>query len=319
MLALSLALPAVRRVGPALDLMFTGATLDSRVTFTRASTATYRDSTGTRQTAAINAARIDHTAAGVWLGLLIEEQRTNLLLNSATLSTQGVTVTAVAHTLSFEGTGTVTLTGTSTAGPLVGTGANNRVSLTFTPTAGTLTLTVSGSVTAAQLEVGGFWTSWIPTTGASATRAADVPLISGAAFSAFWNQTAGTIVTEWDSNRTSSAVSLSVNDASSSNRYKMWLDVVWAYSGGVQQLGWASSVAVAGTVYKDAFAYAANDCAWSRNGAAVKTDTSVTLPVAVSQMNPGYELTDANLCGHLRRIRYYPQRLANSELQALSA
>jgi len=69
-------------------------------------------------------------------GLLLEsEARTNLLLNSATLATQDVTVTAVPHTVHFTGTG-----------------ENNRVSLTFTPTAGTLTLTVSGTVTNAQLE-----------------------------------------------------------------------------------------------------------------------------------------------------------------------
>lgn len=78
----------------------------------------------------------------------------NMLLNTDTLATQSVTVTAVAHTLSFYGTGTITLSGASTAGPLVGTGASDRVSLTFTPSAGSLTLTVSGSVTQAQLVLG---------------------------------------------------------------------------------------------------------------------------------------------------------------------
>ena len=78
--------------------------------------------------------------------------RVNLLLNTATMSTQNVTTIAASYKLSFTGTGTVTLSGTSTAGPLVGTGANDRVSLTFTPTAGTLTLTVSGSVTLADLR-----------------------------------------------------------------------------------------------------------------------------------------------------------------------
>jgi len=76
----------------------------------------------------------------------------NLLAGTDALATQTVAVTAVEHVLSFWGTGTVTLSGTSTAGPLVGTGANDRVSLTFTPTAGNLTLTVSGTVTNAQLE-----------------------------------------------------------------------------------------------------------------------------------------------------------------------
>ena len=78
----------------------------------------------------------------------------NQLLNTETLATQSRAVTAVGHTLSFTGTGSITLSGASTAGPLVGTGANDRVSLTFTPTAGSLTLTVSGSVTKGQLNLG---------------------------------------------------------------------------------------------------------------------------------------------------------------------
>ena len=86
--------------------------------------------------------------------------RRNLLLATDTLATQSFTVTAVAHTLAFTGTGTVTLTGASTAGPLVGTGAGNRVSLTFTPTAASLTLTVSGSVTLGQLELGSSATAY---------------------------------------------------------------------------------------------------------------------------------------------------------------
>lgn len=74
--------------------------------------------------------------------------RQNLLLATDTLATQSVTVKATPHTLTFTGSGTVTLSGASTAGPLVGGG-----SLTFTPTAGSLTLTVTGSVTFAQLEM----------------------------------------------------------------------------------------------------------------------------------------------------------------------
>ncbi len=93
-------------------------------------------------------------------GIVPATGRRNLLLATTTLSTQSVTVTNAAHTLSFTGTGTVTLSGASTAGPLVGTGAGDRVSLTFTPTAGSLTLTVSGSVTLAQLELGSLVTTY---------------------------------------------------------------------------------------------------------------------------------------------------------------
>lgn len=93
-------------------------------------------------------------------GWMPKTGKRNLLNATDTLSTQSVTVTAVAHTLAFTGTGTVTLSGVSTAGPLVGTGAGNRVTLTFTPTAGSLTLTVSGSVTLAQLELGSTATAY---------------------------------------------------------------------------------------------------------------------------------------------------------------
>jgi hypothetical protein len=78
----------------------------------------------------------------------------------------------VAHTLSFYGTGTVTLSGVAT-GTLVGTGVNNRVTLTFTPTAGSLILTVVGSVTMGQLETGAYATSYIPTTSTTVTRNLD--------------------------------------------------------------------------------------------------------------------------------------------------
>lgn len=81
--------------------------------------------------------------------------RKNLLLATTTLATQNVTTVATPYTLSHTGTGTITLSGTSTAGPLVGAGT-----LTFTPTAGTLTMTVSGTVSNAQLEYGSAATTY---------------------------------------------------------------------------------------------------------------------------------------------------------------
>jgi predicted hotdog family 3-hydroxylacyl-ACP dehydratase len=56
--------------------------LDPRVTFTRASTGTYLDSDGVLKTASVNTPRIEYDADGNLLGLLIEEQRTNLLTYS---------------------------------------------------------------------------------------------------------------------------------------------------------------------------------------------------------------------------------------------
>lgn len=77
----------------------------------------------------------------------------NLLLNTATLGTQTITVqVGVNYILSIKGTGSVTLTDASTAGPLNGTGASNRVDLKITAATSSLTLTVAGSVTSARLS-----------------------------------------------------------------------------------------------------------------------------------------------------------------------
>jgi hypothetical protein len=139
------------------------------LTFTRASVGSYLNNNNTMTVFSSGQPRIGDK------GILIEGSRQNLFLNSAVGATQSITVTAAAHTLSFFGTGTVTLSGVSTDGPLVGTGEFNRVSLTFTPTAGSLTLTVSGGIKWVNLELGSFPTSWIPSDGTAVTRAADVP------------------------------------------------------------------------------------------------------------------------------------------------
>ena len=81
-------------------------TFSDIITFTRASTATYFDATGTLQSAAIDDPRLDYDPATLAArGLLIEEQRTNLATYSAALDDalgwapqSGLTVTANAIT-----------------------------------------------------------------------------------------------------------------------------------------------------------------------------------------------------------------------------
>jgi hypothetical protein len=124
---------------------------------------------------------------------LPERAATNLLLNSLTLSTQDVTVTAQAYTLQFRGTGSVALSGAHTA-TLSGTGVNDRVTLTFTPSAGTLTLTITGSVTYAQLETGSYASSYILTEATTETRDPDLITKTGAAD--LIGETEGTMVME---------------------------------------------------------------------------------------------------------------------------
>ena len=177
--------------------------LSDIATFARTGTATYVDSDGVLQTAATGVPRTAHHlwdgSAWVNAGLFLEsEARTNLLHTTNALVTQSTTVTAVPHTLHFTGTGTIALSGASTAGPLVGTGTgeNNRVSLTFTPSAASLTLTVTGTVTNAQLEVGSTPSSYIPNTAGSGTATRNAETLTIAAADAPWSATAVSIQME---------------------------------------------------------------------------------------------------------------------------
>lgn len=84
----------------ALDFIDGTDTLDPRITFTRSTTATFTNSAGLIATAAINAPRFDYDPVTLQpKGLLIEEQRTNLLTYSeqfddAAWSKNSTTVTA---------------------------------------------------------------------------------------------------------------------------------------------------------------------------------------------------------------------------------
>ena len=141
-----------------------------------------------------NVVRIDYSNGSP--AILVEPQRTNLVFPSDIATTQVRAVKAVANTLSFYGTGTVTLSG-AFSGSLIGTGTNNRVSLTFTPTAGNLTLTVSGSVSNWQLEAGSNATSLIKTVSGSVTRNADYLYNNTTAIDLI-GQTEGTIFLDFD-------------------------------------------------------------------------------------------------------------------------
>lgn len=326
------------RIGgrPALILDFISTTsLDSRITFTRASTATFVGSNGLIQSAAINAPRFDYNPVTLApKGLLIEEQRINLLLNSlidgTSLSTQGVTVTAVAHTISFYGTGTITLTGAHAA-TVVGTGAYpNRQTLTFTPSAGTLTCTVTGSVQYAQLEAGSFATSYIPTVASQVTRSADAASMTGTNFSSWYNQTQGTFVisgSRFTTTATSNfAAFVSANNSTNAN--EIYITQALDFGVVAARAFIRSSAGAPGdmvgsawplnTVGNAAAAYQLNNAGLSYNGSAVVADTTVGIPT-VNRLSIGLRGNNLDwLNGHIRSIAYYNTRLPNATLQALT-
>jgi len=143
--------------------------------FTRSTVGNFWNESKVLTSAAINIPRFNYNPdTSNFEGILIEAASTNLVLNSTTLSTQTVTVTSgVQYTCSFYGTGTITLSGAHSA-VMTGTGAFKLTQLTFTTSTTSITLTVTGTVSYGQLELGTKATSRITTTGSSVTRAADV-------------------------------------------------------------------------------------------------------------------------------------------------
>ena len=323
---------------PSLDLSFMApGVLDPRITFARASIGTYFDAAGTMQTAPANMARWDYDPVTHALkGVLVEEIRTNLFLNSATLGTQSATTTATPYTLSFYGTGTVTLTGVSTAGPLVGAGAfPQRVALTFTPTAGSLTCTVTGSVLNAQLEAGNFATSYIPTTAATVTRGADyMTMPTGAWFNTSVGSVAASfILRDWpvpSGNRNNGVFvfdngagdrqnAIDVNafgNASSFVQAAFTVRAANATTGAVT----FTNTNLTGVVYSViASSWGGAAVAEALNGQAVQTSALTSVPSGINRLSIGYGYAGlVNLGGWFRGLKYWPRVLSGAELQAAS-
>lgn len=97
-----------------LDLNFLSGALDPRITFTRASTATYFNSAGVMQTAAINVPRFDYNPSTLSArGLLMEEGRTNYAYSSGNLANTtyyGFTASSGAANQAVAPDGTITMT-----------------------------------------------------------------------------------------------------------------------------------------------------------------------------------------------------------------
>ena len=108
------------------------------------------------------------TATRINASGLIEKGRENLFLNSDTPATQSITITnGSVYVFSFLGTGSVVATGGASF-TLNGTGALDRVQNFFVASSTSVTLTISGTITEPQLELGTTATSYIETDASSA-------------------------------------------------------------------------------------------------------------------------------------------------------
>jgi len=178
----------------------------------------------------------------------------------------------------------------------------------------------------AQLEVGSFPTSYIPTEGSTVTRAADVASISGSNFSSWYNQsegttyyeavqplqfipfqaiatfTASTIVDEWRIWRSNTNTAASTATVSSSISLSATINYFAAPNGG----------------YAFAGAMKTDDAICAANGILSNADTSGQFPSFQSLRLGARSNNTFYWNGHISRLTYWPQRLPDSTLQTIT-
>jgi hypothetical protein len=180
----------------------------------------------------------------------------------------------------------------------------------------------------AQLEAGAFATSYIPTVASQVTRATDTASMTGTNLSSWYNQSEGTLLVEQARNNLNNAItSVYLTDGSNNNvslqifsNSTNAVQVAGITAGAVQYDLTVGSGITQGVFYKIASAYKTNSVAASLNGSAVVTDDTATIPTNISLFNIGAAPTTPLIRQQwFKSITYYPRRLTNAELQAITS
>jgi hypothetical protein len=249
---------------------------------------------------------------------LIEETAASAFITGALYS---ISLPTTASLITQRPTASRTLTGGATVAQL-------RTNLTFNVSSGS-TVDFTIRIGLPQLEQGAFATSVIPTTSATVTRAADVASITGSAFSSWYRQDEGTMFAEVavaqpitsgnqfvfrsSDNTFSNAIAINISS--------LGLAQLTTAAGGVFD-GNAFSVLplVANVPSKIAGAYASNNLGVSLNGATAVTDSTVTIPTSQTRADIGSDHIGTNRvkAGTIKRLTYWPVRLPNTTLQAIT-
>ena len=167
------------------------------------------------------------------------------------------------------------------------------------------------AVLGAQLEVGTFPTSYIPTTDSTVTRSPDIATIEGTNFSSWYNQSEGTVFTDKTFTINDGHTYYFTDSTLTANRLR--LQAV-THSGNNSSDGSFFQFAVAGN--KTAIGLQTDNV--SLNGGT--PDTSFTLPSSLDRLFIGRHPTVSSyLNGHISRLTYYPYRLADATLQEITS
>ena len=176
----------------------------------------------------------------------------------------------------------------------------------------------------AQLEAGAFATSYIPTVASQVTRAADAASMTGTNFSSWYNAGQGTLYGEGIG--ASSACAIATINTGTSFSNMIVLGSINSTNEAIRIFANGSAQAELGTIstntnFKVSLAYATNNIAASLNGATALTDSSAIIPIiGMDTLQIGRQWNSTQqICGTIKKLAYYPLRLSNTNLVALTS
>lgn len=175
-----------------------------------------------------------------------------------------------------------------------------------------------------QFEQGAFPTSYMPTGASTATRAADVPIASGASFTSWFNPAEGAFLADFETEGFSgSNMILTTTDGTTNNLMQMLLpdanSVRTQYqSGGATSATVTHAAAIVGAIRRLGTAYRTDDFVSVLDGGAPLADPLGPVPAGLDRLNIGNRNGSLIFNGHIRRIRYFNQRLSNAILQTFT-
>lgn len=177
----------------------------------------------------------------------------------------------------------------------------------------------------AQLEAGAFPTSYIPTTTAQVTRAAD--LCSVDTLSPWYRADEGTLLVEavvGGQIGVDPVAVAGIGDGSGGNRIQLRVQTntiaaLRVSSGGQSYNEIISSANLIGGLSRLAASFSPGVQSFSVKGLLAKVGTPVSTMPFVSRLEMGRGAASSLLTGHIRRVRYIPRRISDTELKSLTA
>jgi hypothetical protein len=175
----------------------------------------------------------------------------------------------------------------------------------------------------ASLEAGSFPTSYIPTVASQVTRSPDAASMTGTNFSSWYRQDEGSFFSSVERDDIGNAVVWSTSQAGASfgpRHQAVWNTSNLCTYACVADNGSTSVSSLGGSASRVfAIAYKTNDFAAVGGGATPATDTLGNVPVNNAELWLGrYNTGGTVLNGHIKKIAYYPKRLSNATISALT-